>query len=160
MTDVILSARKKEMAEKGIAFTCDFHFPMTTTVDSFDISVILNNALSNAIEAIERETDKAGESRKKNRVFLSSERRKNMYLIEIANSYQGNLQIDKTNGLPHTSKDSDGHGFGLPAIRHAAHKYLGDIEITKENREGEDYFVLRVMLQLPEDNGISLDKNT
>lgn len=160
VTDVILSARKKEMAEKGIAFTCDFHFPMTTTVDSFDISVILNNALSNAIEAIERETDKAGESRKKTRVFLSSERRKNMYLIEIANSYQGNLEIDKTSGLPHTSKDSDGHGFGLPAIRHAAHKYLGDIEITKENREGEDYFVLRVMLQLPEDNGISLDKNT
>lgn len=160
VTDVILSGRKKEMDEKDISFICDFHYPMTETVDSFDISIILNNALSNAIEAIEREKDGAEESRNPARIFLSSDRRKNMYLIEIANSYRGTLEIDKTSGLPHTSKDSGSHGFGLPAIRHAAQKYLGDIEITQENREGDAYFVLRVILQLPEDNGISLDENT
>lgn len=150
VTDVILSGRKKEMDEKDISFICDFHYPMTETVDSFDISIILNNALSNAIEAIEREKDGAEESRNPARIFLSSNRRKNMYLIEVANNYKGELKIDKPNDLPRTSKNDEGHGFGLAAIRHAAHKYLGDIEIAKENREGENYFVLRVMLQLPE----------
>lgn len=152
VTDVILSGRKKEMEEKSIAFTCDFHYPITETVDSFDISIILNNALSNAIEAIERERDSIGKSQNPACVFLSSERRKNMYLIEIANSYKGNLEIDKTSGLPQTSKDGGGHGFGLCSIRQAAQKYLGDMELTKECREGEDYCVLRVMLQLPEEN--------
>lgn len=151
VTDVILSGRKKEMEEKGITFTCDFHYPMTETVDSFDVSIILNNALSNAIEAIEREGNGAVKPQESAHICLSSERRKNMFLIEVANSYKGNLEIDKVNGLPHTSKSGEGHGFGLVAIRHAAHKYLGDMEITKECREGEEYCVLRVMLQLPED---------
>lgn len=149
--DVILSARKKEMKERGIAFICDFHYPMTETVDSFDISIILNNALSNAIEAIERERRNAENPRESSYISLSSEHRKNMYLIEIANNCEENLEIDKTSGLPRTSKDGEGHGFGLTAIRHAARKYLGDMEITSELREGEKCCVLRVMLQLPED---------
>ncbi|MDE7198355.1 MAG: hypothetical protein K2O15_05665, partial [Lachnospiraceae bacterium] len=49
VTDVILSGRKKEMEEKDIHFSCDFHYPVTDAVNSFDISIILNNALSNAI---------------------------------------------------------------------------------------------------------------
>lgn len=150
VTDVILSARKKEMKEKSIAFTCDFHYPMTETVDSFDISIILNNALSNAIEAIERERRNAENPRESSYISLSSEHRKNMYLIEIANNCEENLEIDRTSGLPRTSKDGEGHGFGLTAIRHAARKYLGDMEITSELREGEKCCVLRVMLQLPE----------
>ena len=42
------------------------------------------------------------------------------------------------------------YGFGLASIRHAARKYLGDIEIRKEICEGEECCVLRVMLQIPE----------
>lgn len=146
VTDVILSARKKEMEEKGIAFSCDFHYPLSETVDSFDISIILNNALSNAIEAIERE--KSGMQGTAH-ISLFSERRKNMYLIIVANSFRGNLEIDPVSGLPRTTKDGEGHGFGLSAIRHAARKYLGDMEITSELFEGEKCCVLRVMLQLP-----------
>lgn len=55
VTDIILSGRKKEMEDKGIQFVCDFHYPQTGGIDAFDVSIILNNALSNAIEAIERE---------------------------------------------------------------------------------------------------------
>ena len=43
------------MEDKGIRFECDFHYPQTGGIDAFDVSIILNNALSNAIEAIERE---------------------------------------------------------------------------------------------------------
>lgn len=178
VTDVILSGRKKEMEEKGIAFACDFHYPAAGAVDAFDISIILNNALSNAIEAAEREKsaragrndtdvisraakgredggedskedskeDKAGKNMAN--VSVSSHRTKNMYMIEITNSYTGGLQIDAASGLPRTTKSGGGHGFGLAGIRHVAHKYLGDIEIGKEKCEGEERCVLRVMLQI------------
>lgn len=141
VTDVILSDRKKEMEEKEIAFTCDFHFPTGSQINAFDISIILNNGLSNAIEAIEGETSPAPH------VFLISYRMKNMYVIEIANSYSGELKTDEESGLPATTKEGGGHGFGLSSIRHAARKYLGDVEIGKEVYEQEEYCVLRVMLQ-------------
>ena len=71
-----------------------------------------------------------------------------MYIIEVANSYTGESTMDEARGLPVTSKPGSGHGFGLASIRHAAHKYLGDIEIGKEIYEGKEQCVLRVMLQI------------
>ena len=147
VTDVILSGRKKEIEEKGIAFSCDFHYPMTDSVNSFDVSIILNNALSNAIEAVEREQTGSEQTA---HISLSSYRRKNMYIIEVSNSYTGNLEPDTKSGLPRSSKSGEGHGFGLTGIRHVARKYLGDIEIGKEIYEGEECCVLRVMLQITE----------
>ena len=154
VTDVILSGRKKEMEEKGIAFVCDFHYPMTDSVNSFDVSIILNNALSNAIEAVERE--KTGSDQTAHSSLLSH-RRKNMYIIEVSNSYTGKLELDPATGLPCSSKTEEGHGFGLISIRHVARKYLGDIEIGKEICEGEERCVLRVMLQITEES-LTTDK--
>ncbi len=70
-----------------------------------------------------------------------------MYIIEIANSFSGELKTDEHSGLPITTKEGEGHGFGLSSIRHAAQKYLGDIEIGREIFQQEDCCVLRVMLQ-------------
>ena len=142
VTDIILSGKKKEMEEKGISFKCDFRYPRSGTVNAFDVSIILNNALANAIEAVERERREGAH------VTLSSHCMKNMYIIEVTNSYAGKLEIDMSNGLPRTSKFGDGHGFGIVNIRHAARKYYGDIEIGKEVCEGEERCVLRVMMQL------------
>ncbi|MDE7276648.1 MAG: hypothetical protein K2N98_07325, partial [Lachnospiraceae bacterium] len=55
VTDVILSGKRRQMEEKGIDFDCDFRYPPSEKINAFDISIILQNALSNAIEAIERE---------------------------------------------------------------------------------------------------------
>lgn len=160
VTDVILSGRKKEMEEKGIRFDCDFHYPQTGGINAFDVSIILNNALANAIEAIERERivqqEQTGNSPAKDEnadmtyVSLYSGLVKNMFIIELVNSYRGELRFDASSGLPLTSKSVDGHGFGLANIRRVARKYYGDIEIGKECREGRDCCVLRVMLQLAE----------
>ena len=141
VTDVILSGRKKEMEEKGILFDCDFHYPQNENIDAFDISIILNNGLSNAIEAVEREEGK------KPRISLSSHLEKNIFIIEIINDYFGEIPIDPTNGLPQSTKQDSGHGFGLASIRRVACKYLGDMEIRKEIYENRECCALRVMLQ-------------
>ena len=88
VTDVILSERKKEMDEKEIDFSCDFHYPADGKINAFDISIILNNGLSNAIESIERECHCAPH------IFLCSYRMKNMFVVEIANSFTGELVTD------------------------------------------------------------------
>lgn len=75
---------------------------------------------------------------------------KNMYMIEVANSYTGELLLDERSGLPRTTRTGEGHGFGLENIRHAAHKYFGGMEIGKEIYAGEECCVLRVMLQIAE----------
>ena len=174
VTDVILSVSKKEMEEKGIAFDCDFHYPQKGNVNAFDISVILNNGLANAIEATERENgmSKADESDKYDtnvmlhtdrvrkqdngsdvtHISLSSHLTKNMFIIEIANDYSGELAIDVQSGMPVTSKSTGGHGFGLANIRRVAQKYLGDMEISKEICAGRECCVLRVMLQMAGDS--------
>ena len=138
------------MEEKGIHFECDFHYPQTGGIDAFDVSIILNNGLSNAIEAMERESAAWQEQAEREMTFVSLESRlvKNMFMIELVNSYRGELQIDEASGLPFTSKPGAGHGFGLANIRHVARKYYGDVEIGKEIREGRSCCVLRVMLQL------------
>lgn len=165
VTDVILSCRKKEMEEKGIDFECEFFYPKSGNINAFDVSIVLNNALSNAIEAIERERAQVKEcsaeydnnvtNRNISSVSLKSSCVKNMYMIEVSNGYAGEWKMDAQSGLPLTSKPGEGHGFGLSNIRHVARRYLGDIEIGKEVYEGEERCVLRVMMQLTTDKSSS-----
>lgn len=132
--DVILREKHKEAEEKNIAFTNRFHFPADTKCNAFDVSVILHNALNNAMEA-------AGECENPC-ISVSTCRRKNAFLIEIKNSVSEKRNIDEESGLPLTTKQGKDHGFGLINIRKVARKYHGDIAI--EQKEGE--FGLIVML--------------
>lgn len=50
VTDVILQGVKTEAEKKRIDFQMDFHYPAGSRMDTFDISVILNNALQNALD--------------------------------------------------------------------------------------------------------------
>ena len=78
-------------------------------------------------------------------------------MIEIANSFTGNLQWDEERGLPVTSKEkTEGHGYGqtygygqthgygLANIRMVAKKYSGDIAIDLK----DDEFRLSIMLMM------------
>lgn len=136
VTDVILTEKKREAEEKKIAFVCDFHYPEGTKLDVFDVSVILNNAAANAMEAAAACKDPY--------VHISSYRRKNAYVIEIRNRFSGELVLDEESGLPVSTKRGGEHGFGLSNIRKAAQKYYGDIAIA----QGEGKFILSVMLMV------------
>lgn len=137
VTDVILQEIQSEAEKRGIRFDVDFHYPTGSCMNTFDISVILNNALQNALE-------NAPQSEKPY-ISILSYRRNNAYMIEISNSFAGDLQWDMEKELPITSKRKlDGHGYGLANIRKVARKYSGDIDIVL--RDGE--FRLSIMLML------------
>lgn len=137
ITDVILMEKHKEVMEKGIDFRCDFHYPQRMKIDAFDVSVILNNALTNAIEGAEKSENPY--------ISISSYRNKNAYMIEIKNSFNKQLEFDEENGLPETTKtDRENHGYGMANIRKVARKYFGDIDIMVKDEE----FQLSIMLMM------------
>ena len=135
VTDVILTQKKKETQEKGIEFSCQFAYPMDTNINAFDISVILNNAIENAMEGTEGCVEPY--------VSILSYRQKNAYMLEVTNCISEKVEIDNETGLPETTKsDKTSHGYGLTNIRKVAQKYYGDIDI----RQDEKSFTLTVML--------------
>lgn len=139
VTDVILQEKKNEAEKKKIRFWSAFYYPENANINAFDISVILNNALQNAIENVKMNDDPY--------IRIRSYRRDNAYMIETANCFAENLQWDEESGLPLTTKEgTDGHGYGLSNIRRVAEKYSGDIAIDVKNGE----FCLSVMLMLEE----------
>lgn len=130
VTDVILSERKQEAQERGIEFICNFHYPKGERINAFDISIILNNALDNAIRA----AADVAEGRENAQIRVSSYTRNDIYMLEIENSFEGTLKADDTS--------RDGHGYGLLNIKKVSQKYCGDMEV--ECRNG--MFKLSVML--------------
>lgn len=136
VTDVILEEMWKRAFEKGIDFQCDFFFGRDMLVDAFDMSVILNNGLGNAIEGVDGE---------KPFISIFSSRKNNVFLIEIQNSFYGELLWDEKGEMPlSTKKLGEGHGYGLGNIKKIAGKYHGDIAVKTE----EGTFILTVMLML------------
>lgn len=135
VTDIVLQEWKKEAEQKGICFQSDFYYPAGTDINAFDVSVILNNALQNAVEN--------AKSSDAPHISVLSYHRNNAYMIEISNSFTGTLKWDEERGLPVTSKQrAEGHGYGLSNIRMVARKYSGDIAIDIK----EQVFCLSVML--------------
>lgn len=149
ITDVILCEAQREADRRRVRFEIDFHYPEGSDVNVFDISVILNNALYNALEYVSKENPSY--------ISIRSYRRHNAYMIEVSNSFTGSLRWEAESGLPMTSKEQkegDGavrgcqyersHGYGLSNIRKAAQKYAGDIAIdVKDGR-----FCLSILLML------------
>lgn len=137
VTDVILMEKKKEAEAKGILFLCDFYYPQETPINAFDISVILHNALDNAIEGADRCENSY--------IKICSHRRKNAYMIEVSNSFTGEVVINEESGLPETTKGGSGeHGYGLVNIKQVAARYFGGIDIAQTGEE----FKLTVLLML------------
>lgn len=145
VTDVILQEAKDEAVKKKICFRSDFYYPTGTNINAFDVSVILNNALQNAMEHLTCFPSEHEGRTEPPYISVLSYHSNNAYMIEISNSFTGNLQWDEERELPVTSKEKmEGHGYGLSNIRMVARKYSGDIAIDLKKNE----FRLSVMLMM------------
>ena len=140
ITDVILHQKKQEAEKQNIAFTVDFTYPDKKQIDVYDIGIVLNNALENAIEA-------AGKAEGAKRINVRSYQRGSLFFIEVKNGFSGSLTMDRETGLPVSSKeDRRLHGLGMENIKRCAGKYKGDIDIAIKETEGGKTFILTVMM--------------
>lgn len=143
VTDVLLAEKEKTINRLAISFQNDFHFPVGMEVDVFDISILLNNALDNAIEACNRVLSDNHEGIGPVFIRLASCQKEHIFLLELTNSCkEGTMEYQDTQLLKSTKKEI-GHGYGLANMRMVAEKYMG----TLECKQLEDTFSLVIMLQ-------------
>lgn len=145
VSDAVVGSKFRYAAKQieGIRLDADsFMLSDAVTMQAYDIGIILNNGLDNAIEACmqmrESQPDAAAY------ITIRSFYAKNMYFIEIENSFDGVALSRGDGGLPlSTKEDKEVHGIGLKNIRKCAEKYGGDVDCIVEDRK----FILSVMVK-------------
>lgn len=126
VTDIILRQSMKKAEAAGVSLEHRYAFPTHSTISAYDISIILNNTLSNAIEAAAKSRDK--------KVSITSRMKNELYFIEVNNTFDGELRWDPETGLPESTKTGS-HGFGLPNVKKTAEKYFGGVSIRQEKNQ-------------------------
>ena len=140
ITDIIIHQKSQEAQKKKIQFDVDFIFPSKQKIDAYDVGVVLDNALENAIEACcEVEGEKS--------IYLHAFVKGNLFFIEIENSYSGKVVFDVETRLPVShKKDAKLHGLGISNIQRCAKKYMGDIDIVLSDTGNKKRFNLTIMM--------------
>lgn len=139
VTDVIINDKQKAAGRLGIRFRSEFSYPVSDKYDAYDIGIIINNLLQNALEACERM--KTGEKY----ITLSGKQKRKFFLIEVRNSFDGEIEFDNNTRLPVSRKEKDRslHGIGLSNVKREVEKYMGDIDIKVD----KNMFCAAVLLQ-------------
>ena len=144
VTDVIVNDRQKAAEKQGIRFRSEYTYPESERYDAYDIGIIVNNLLQNALEA-------CGKMRQGDRyIFISSRQKRKFFLIEVRNPFEGEIIMDADTNLPISTKEKEPferqgsmHGIGLSNVKREAEKYMGDVDIRVKKNE----FSVTVMLQ-------------
>ena len=140
ITDVIIHQKKQEAKKQNIFFEADFIYPDKQQIDVYDMGIVLNNALENAIEACSKAPGKKS-------IRLRSYMKGNLFFIEVENDFSSEIIFDSETGLPVSSKaDKQLHGLGMENIQRCAKKYMGDIDITVYNTGSRKKFNLTIMM--------------
>ncbi len=141
VTDVIVNDRQKAAEKQGIQFQSGFIYPKSERYNAYDIGIIINNLLQNALEA-------CGRMNTVNRyISITSRQKKKFFLIEVRNSFEGEIVMDADTNLPISTKGNGAsaslHGIGLSNVKREAEKYMGDLNIKVKKNE----FSVTVLLQ-------------
>ena len=136
VTDVIINDKKKAAEKAGIKFQTEFAYPQSGKYNAYDIGIILNNLLTNALEACEKI------SGKERYILLSGRQKRKFFLIEVKNSFEGEIEFDRKTDLPLSTKQQDIyqnhwslHGIGLSNVKREVEKYMGDLKISTKKNE-------------------------
>ncbi len=138
VTDIILGDIKKQCRNKNISLQMDFQYPQAGNYNALDIGIILQNLLQNALEACEKVSPET------RRITLTGKRKERFFLIEVKNSFSGDVKFDQ-NGMPATTKTEEAflHGIGLSNVRQETQKYMGELELKVNQQQ----FCATVLLQ-------------
>ena len=139
VTDVIVNDKQKAAEKQGIQFQSEFSYPKSDGYNAYDIGVIINNLLQNALEACEKMAEG------KRYIYLSGRQKKKFYMINVKNSFEGEVIFDTKTNLPLSTKGKNIalHGIGLSNVKREADKYMGDVDIRVKKNE----FSVTVLLQ-------------
>lgn len=142
VTDVLINDKYRCAEKLGISFEIDFQYQSSISV--YDMAIVLNNLLDNAIEACEKVDEK------ERYIKLILKKKNRFVLVEVENSFDGIVKWQNGSNFPSTTKKIDStmeHGIGLKNVKDVANRYYGDLDIKVK----DNIFKVTVMLQEKED---------
>ena len=157
MVDAILNSKLSLVRSKGIEVNARAVVPSDLQISEIDLCVIIGNLLDNALEACVAQSpghdpdDSSGQAPERNvdqgkaqerfiRLFIGI--LKDQLYVTVSNSVSG--QVRKEGKTYLSTKNSEGHGFGLMRVDRIVKKYDG--YINRQDEEG--VFATEIMLPL------------
>ena len=145
VVDTLLNMKYHEAVRDvpGLKMDADkLMLPQGLEIHSYDIGVILGNAVDNAMEACRKL--KAKEPEADAFIRLCSLQKGNLLILKVENSFDGWLVRRRQEEFPITDKaDKSSHGIGLANIKSTAEKYQGTMDFKVNGR----VFILSVMMK-------------
>lgn len=138
VTDVILNRKGQICAQEGIILDGDLLYPSGLGIEAFDLGILLNNALDNAIEAC-----RCVSGDRKRTVRIRGYMKSRMFFLVVENTCLEQAIRTQNGELQTTKMNTSLHGFGMNNMRNCVEKYYGTIQY--EVRDG--MFILTIMLQ-------------
>jgi len=129
LIDAIISQKLKQSQDRQIRLNVEYHLNDIQRISDIDLSVILGNALDNAIEATEQmvEIDQRV-------INLTLQSEKGLLTIKLCNPISGKL-IKENGQYVSTKADHNKHGFGFSSIRLLVEKYQGLLQVDTTESE-------------------------
>jgi len=127
----IINGKFQEASNCGVAVKAEIKNLSFERIDSVDFSSLLNNLLDNAIEGAEKSSKK--------KMVVNILEKKGWNSIYVANTIDKSVLENNPDFV--TTKEGEGHGFGMKQIRRITEKYQGLIDIYEEN----GYFCISVI---------------
>lgn len=140
VVNVVLLGMYRKAQRLGIEVKSSVTVPENIAITDADLSLMMNNMIENAFEAIAQISD----DRKRFIYLKIGIVDEHIFYLGCENSYSG--PPCEAGVLPSTTKqDPHNHGFGLAAIRHTAQKYQGFLVLSGDGTT----FRAQVRLTLP-----------
>ena len=145
VVDTLLNMKYHEIASTVPDLRMDvegLQFPEKLFIQSYDIGIIIGNALDNAIEACRKL--KVKEPDAEAFIRISSFQKRELFFLKVENSFDGKVVRKPQNEFPVTDKaDRENHGIGFANIKSTAEKYQGTMDFKVNGR----VFILSVMMK-------------
>lgn len=120
----------------GVKFTCNIQIaPLEKYQEK--LCLVFSNALQNALEA------SLNMQQEKRSVSISAKLKMDYLVLQVANYYNGQIKLED-GSLPQTTKDSDGHGYGLVSIKTTLESMNGVLHLRTDN----DVFILEATAKI------------
>jgi len=137
MVDAILNSKISIAASKKININAKAVVPKKLAISEIDLCIIIGNLMDNATEACVKLPDEADRFI---RIYIDI--LKEQLYISVTNAVGGSIR--KSGNVYLSSKEKEGHGFGLMRVDKITDKYDGFI-----NRQSEEgVFATEIMLPL------------
>lgn len=124
--NVVLTEKNILCAGCGVKFSYIIDGTLFDFMSEMEIYSLFGNALDNALESCMKLS-----APEKRVISLKAAARGEMVVLHVENYYDEQPVL--VDGMPVTTKDGSGHGFGLRSIREIAGKYGGIASVQAEN---------------------------